>query len=89
MSKVAEPIPVHPTEHGNLELPAKRLTRLQSSFWAPLDRTDVAGGCTAGEEPCVILVTARRPGWLAPKRTTTGTGPPLTGRGRAVPMSGS
>ncbi|MCK6461283.1 MAG: hypothetical protein L6Q95_15475 [Planctomycetes bacterium] len=60
MSRVAEPLSVHPTAHGPIELPTKRLTRVQASFWAPLGRTVVAGGCTAGEEPCVILVTARR-----------------------------
>lgn len=60
MSRVAEPLPVHPTEHGPIELPTKRLTRVEASFWAPLGRTVVAGGCTVGEEPCVILVTARR-----------------------------
>jgi len=60
LSRVAEPIPVHATAHGNVELPTKRLTRVEASFWAPLDRTVVAGGCTVGEEACVILVTVRR-----------------------------
>lgn len=59
-SRIAEPIPVQPTEHGDVELPTKQLTRIQSSFWAPLGKTVVAGGCTVGEDPCVILVTARR-----------------------------
>jgi hypothetical protein len=60
LSRVAEPLPVHPTAHGPIDLPTKRLTRVQGSFWAPLGRTVVAGGCTVGDEPCVILVTARR-----------------------------
>jgi hypothetical protein len=60
LSRVPEPIPVHPTEHGSIELPAKHLTRVQASFWAPLGRTVVAGACTVGEEPCAILVTVRR-----------------------------
>lgn len=60
LSRVAEPIPVHPTAHGDVELPAKQLTRVQTSFWAPLGRTFVAGGCTVGEDPCAILVTVRR-----------------------------
>lgn len=60
LSRITEPIPVHPTEHGDVELPAKQLTRVQTSFWAPLGRTFVAGGCTVGEDPCAILVTVRR-----------------------------
>jgi hypothetical protein len=60
MSRVAEPLPVHPTAHGPIELPTKRLTRVQASFWAPLGRTVVAGGCTVGDEPCAVLVTVRR-----------------------------
>lgn len=60
ISRVAEPLPVHPTAHGPIELPTRRLTRVQESFWAPLGRTVVAGGCTVGDEPCAILVTARR-----------------------------
>jgi hypothetical protein len=46
------------TNHGTIELPDLELTRLQSSFWAPLGRTVVAGGADA----CVFLVTARRVG---------------------------
>jgi len=60
LSRVAEPIPTHPTPHGNLELPTMRLTRVLCTFWAPLGRTVVAGGCTVGEDPCVILVTVRK-----------------------------
>jgi hypothetical protein len=60
LSRVAEPLPVHTTAHGPIDLPTKRLTRVQASFWAPLGRTVVAGGCTVGDEPCVILVTVRR-----------------------------
>ena len=60
LSRVLEPIPVHPTEHGGIELPTKQLTRVQASFWAPLGRTVVAGACTVGEDPCAILVTVRR-----------------------------
>lgn len=46
------------TNHGTIELPDLELTRLQSSFWAPLGRTVVAGGADA----CIFLVTARRVG---------------------------
>jgi len=59
-SRVALPLPVHPTGHGDIELPTKKLTRVLTSFWAPLGQTVVAGGCIVGEEPCVILVTVRR-----------------------------
>jgi hypothetical protein len=59
-SGIKEPLPSHATPHGNIEVPTKRLTRVQASFWAPLGRTVVAGGCTVGDEPCVILVTVRR-----------------------------
>ncbi len=59
-SAVEEPLPVRPTPHGDIELPHRRLTRAQSSFWAPLGQTVVAGGCAVGDEPCVILVTVRR-----------------------------
>lgn len=59
-SSVQEPLPTHPTPHGNVELPRKQLTRVMTSFWAPLGRTVVAGGCTVGEQPCAILVTVRR-----------------------------
>jgi len=59
-SAVEEPLPIHPTQHGDIELPTRGLTRLQTSFWAPLGQTVVAGGCAVGDEPCVILVTVRR-----------------------------
>jgi len=59
-SRVPEEFPTHATEHGEIELPTKRLTRVQTSFWAPLGRPVVAGGCTAGDEPCIIVVTAHR-----------------------------
>jgi len=60
LARIAEPLPVHKTTHGDLELPTKRLTRVLTTFWAPLGRTVVAGGCTVGAEPCVILVTVRK-----------------------------
>jgi len=60
LARVAEPLPQYATPHGPVELPVKRLTRVQGSFWAPLGRTVIAGGCTVGDEPCVILVTVRR-----------------------------
>lgn len=59
-SRIPEPLETHATPHGNVELPRKKLTRVLSSFWAPLGRTVVAGGCTVGDEPCAILVTVRR-----------------------------
>jgi len=55
-----DPMPSANTAHGPLDLPEMRLTRLQTSLWVPLDKTVVAGGGTAGHEPCVFLVTARR-----------------------------
>jgi len=60
LARVPEPLPVFRTTHGDLELPTKRLTRVRTTFWAPLGRTVVAGGCTVGEEPCVILVTVKK-----------------------------
>jgi hypothetical protein len=60
LSRVTEPLPVHPTAHGTIDLPNADVTRVLSSFWAPLERTVVAGGCTVGEKPCVVLVTVRR-----------------------------
>ena len=55
-----EPLASVNTAHGPLDLPEMSLTRLQTSLWAPLGKTVVAGGGTAGGEPCVFLVTARR-----------------------------
>ena len=55
-----EPLASVNTAHGPLDLPEMSLTRLQTSLWVPLDKTVVAGGGTAGGEPCVFLVTARR-----------------------------
>jgi hypothetical protein len=57
---VGEPVTGVETAHGPLDLPEMSLTRLQTSLWAPLGKTVVAGGGTAGGEPCVFLVTARR-----------------------------
>jgi len=57
---LADPVAGVETNHGPLDLPEMRLTRLQTSLWVPLDKTVVAGGGTAGHEPCVFLVTARR-----------------------------
>jgi hypothetical protein len=48
------------TEHGALELPEMGLTRVNTSFWAPLDTTVIVGGGMAHDEPCVFLATARR-----------------------------
>ena len=50
----------HKTEHGPVELPHMRLTRVQNSFWAPWNRPVVAGGGTAGEDAVVFLVTVRK-----------------------------
>ena len=58
-TRVREPIRTASTEHGAVELPDMQLTRVNASVWTPLGRTIVAGGCTAGEEPCVFLVTTR------------------------------
>ena len=60
LTDVGEPLPRHRTEHGEVELPVMTLTRVNTSFWAPLGKTVVAGGCTVGKKPCVLLVTARR-----------------------------
>ncbi len=60
LTDVGEPLARHRTEHGEVELPVMTLTRVNTSFWAPLGKTVVAGGCTVGKEPCVLLVTARR-----------------------------
>jgi hypothetical protein len=57
---LVDPVAGVETVHGPLDLPEMRLTRLQTSLWVPLDKTVVAGGGTAGHEPCVFLVTARR-----------------------------
>lgn len=57
---LADPLVGVETAHGPLDLPEMSLTRLQTSLWVPLDKTVVAGGGTAGGEPCVFLVTARR-----------------------------
>lgn len=60
LTRVHEPHRKHATRHGEIDLPDLDLTRLETSFWAPLDRTVVAGGCSAGPNPCLFLVTARR-----------------------------
>lgn len=57
---LGDPLPGVETTHGPLDLPEMSLTRLQTSLWAPLDKTVVVGGGTDGGEPCVFLVTARR-----------------------------
>ncbi len=57
---LADPLVGVETAHGPLDLPEMSLTRLQTSLWVPLGKTVVAGGGTAGGEPCVFLVTARR-----------------------------
>ncbi|MHC4137226.1 MAG: hypothetical protein ACYTDU_09625 [Planctomycetota bacterium] len=57
---LGDPMASAKTAHGPLDLPEMSLTRLQTSLWVPLDKTVVAGGGTAGHEPCVFLVTARR-----------------------------
>lgn len=49
------------TEHGPLELPVLKLTRLRTSVWVPLDRTCIVGGSWSGKEPCLYLATVRRP----------------------------
>jgi hypothetical protein len=62
LTEVLNPIPRHMTEHGEVELPIMKLTRVNTSFWAPLGKTVVAGGCTVGPDPVLLLVTARRLG---------------------------
>ncbi|MHC4547310.1 MAG: hypothetical protein ACYTEZ_00920 [Planctomycetota bacterium] len=57
---VEEPVRRINTDHGPLDLPAMRLTRVQTSLWVPLDRTVVLGGGAAGGETCVFLLTAHR-----------------------------
>jgi hypothetical protein len=47
------------TEHGDVELPEIKLTRLNTSFWLPLNKTVLAGAITAGDNPCLLLVTVR------------------------------
>ncbi|MEE8106520.1 MAG: hypothetical protein V3T86_13370 [Planctomycetota bacterium] len=59
MSDVEEPIPTLPTEHGDVELPEMDLTLLNTSLWLPLNKTVLAGAITAGENPCLFLVTVR------------------------------
>jgi len=54
-----EPIETLITEHGDVELPEIALTRLNTSFWLPLNKTVLAGAITAGENPCLFLVTVR------------------------------
>jgi hypothetical protein len=60
LTRVHAPQRKHATRHGEIDLPDLDLTRLETSFWAPLDRTVVAGGCTTGPRPCLFLVEARR-----------------------------
>ena len=62
LTEVFSPIPRHMTEHGEVELPVMKLTRVNTSFWAPLGKTVVAGGCTFGPDPVLLLVTVRRLG---------------------------
>ena len=50
------------TEHGPLELPSMELTRVRTSLWAPLGKTIVVGGSTAGEKPCLFLARVHRVG---------------------------
>lgn len=45
---------------GVVELPEIGLTRLWTSFWAPLDRTVVAGVVAGRHGSCVFLATVRR-----------------------------
>jgi hypothetical protein len=48
------------TRHGPLALPALDLMRLDTSFWAPLDRTLLVASCTRGRLPCHVLLRMRR-----------------------------
>ncbi|MHC4939543.1 MAG: hypothetical protein ACYTHK_11285 [Planctomycetota bacterium] len=50
------------TEHGPLELPVLEMTRVRTALWAPLGKTVVVGGATAGTKPCVFLATVHRLG---------------------------
>ncbi|MHC4847246.1 MAG: hypothetical protein ACYTEG_02195 [Planctomycetota bacterium] len=50
------------TEHGPLELPVLELTRVRTAVWAPLGKTVVVGGATAGSSPCLFLAQVHRVG---------------------------
>lgn len=58
-NEILEPMRRLDTEHGPVDLPAMRLTRVATTLWAPLGRTVVAGGATGGDNPCVFLLTTR------------------------------
>ena len=58
-NKITEPLRRLDTEHGLLDMPEMRLTRVNTSLWVPLGKTVVAGGSTTGDQPCVFLLTPR------------------------------
>ena len=58
-TKVKKPMRQVVTEHGKIDTPDMALTRIGTALWAPLGKTIVVGGATAGADPCVFLVTAR------------------------------
>lgn len=58
-TKLDEPMRTVETEHGKIDTPAMELTRVTADLWAPLGKTIVVGGCTAGARPCVFLLTPR------------------------------
>jgi hypothetical protein len=47
------------TGSGAIHLPVLGLTRLDTSLWAPLDRTVVIGGGAVGGQGCLFLATVR------------------------------
>ncbi len=59
LTSVDDPVRRVETPAGAVDLPVLRFTRVETSLWAPLDRTIVIGGGAVGGQGCLFLATVR------------------------------